>query len=306
MTSAIPGESTLRLRHDGLVLSARHAGPAGAPLVLLLHGFPDTPHSWDGLVPSLLDAGYQVLAPWLRGYTPGSADHGARYDLMAVSADIAAWHRELGSPPTHLVGHDWGAFAATVLSKQAPRQWLSLTLLAIPPFGDGFAPAIVRHLPRQTVMSAYIPLMQSGASPRLLTRDNAAFVRRLWRRWSPDWSFTDAQFAPTAAVFTDPDLAWAATRYYRSLFTIHRAPTREFHRALLSRSADLPTLALAGTNDGCMSSDMQRILAERAGISHARVPGTGHFLHAEDPTAVGSLLLPHLRAAERSHRPFTS
>ncbi|NNH69155.1 alpha/beta hydrolase [Nocardia uniformis] len=295
MTS--PPEETLTLRRDGLELSARRFGSPENPLVLLLHGFPDTPHSWDGLVPLLLDAGYQVLAPWLRGYTPGSAARSARYDLLAVSDDIAAWHDELGAPPTHLVGHDWGAFAAMVLAKQQQRQWLSLTLLAIPPFGGGFAARSLPLLPRQTLMSSYIPVMQSGASPRLLVREDAAFVRRLWRRWSPGWQFTDTEFAPTARVFTDPMMAWAATRYYRSLFTVHRRTTRDFLRVLLAPQSPLPTLAVAGLRDGCMSATLQRVLSERAGAAHAQLPDCGHFLHAEQPAAVAEHLLPHLRAA---------
>ncbi|MRH90174.1 alpha/beta fold hydrolase [Nocardia sp. SYP-A9097] len=299
MTSADHAESTLELRRDGLLLSARHFGAADAPLVMLLHGFPDTPHSWDGVIPLLVDAGFQVLTPWLRGYTLDSAARTARYDLIAVADDIAAWHRALGGPPTHLVGHDWGAFAAMIQAKRQPRQWLSLTLLAIPPFGGGFAPAAARHLPRQTLMSSYIPLMQSAASPHLLTRDNAAFVRRLWHRWSPDWDFTDTDFAPTARVFTHHGTAWAATRYYRSLFTVHRAPTRRFHRLLLASPAALPTLALSGQHDGCMSPALQRILAERAGTLAAQIPGTGHFLHAEDPTATAAHLIPHLHAHSR-------
>ncbi|GAB4586107.1 alpha/beta fold hydrolase [Nocardia sp. IFM 10818] len=298
MTAAKFIESTRTLERDGLVLTARHAGSPEAPLVLLLHGFPDTPHSWDGLIPLLLDAGYQVLAPWLRGYTPGSAARDARYDLLAVSADIAAWHRELGAPPAHLVGHDWGAFVAQVLAKQQPRQWLSQTLLAIPPFGDGFAPQALRYLPRQMMLSFYIPIVQSGASPRLLARDEAAFVRSLWRRWSPGWDFTDAEFAPTAGVFTDPARAWAATRYYRSLFTIHRRRTREFFEVLLAPPAPLPTLTLAGARDGALSAGLQRALSARAGATHAELPGCGHFLHAERPAAVAEHLLPHLRRAD--------
>ncbi|WP_282783652.1 alpha/beta hydrolase [Nocardia sp. CC201C] len=296
MASSIP-ESTLTLRRDGLELSARHAGPDNAPLVLLLHGFPDTPHTWDGVIPALVDNGFQVLAPWLRGYTPGSAARSARYDLMAVSADIAAWYHALGAPRTHLVGHDWGAFVALVLAKQYPRQWLSLSVLAIPPFGGGFAGRSLPLLPRQLLMSSYIPLMQSGASPRLLVRDDAAFVRRLWRRWSPGWDFSETQFAPTARVFTDPLLAWAATRYYRSLVTVHRSATRDFHRLLLAPLPALPTLALAGARDGALSADLQRVLAERAGVTHAELPDCGHFLHAERPDAVAAQLLPHLRAA---------
>ncbi|MGX1811664.1 alpha/beta fold hydrolase [Nocardia sp. NPDC055321] len=296
MSSAIPGESTLKLHRDGLALTARHAGPAEAPLVVLLHGFPDTPHTWDGLIPHLLEAGYQVLAPWLRGYTPGSASRRARYDLLAVAEDIAAWRHALGDPPTHLVGHDWGAFATLMLAKGEPAHWLSVTLLAIPPFGGGFAPAIARYLPAQTRMSAYIALMQSGVSPRLLTRADAALVRRLWRRWSPGWSFTDAEFAPTARVFTDPALAYATTRYYRSLFRFHRAPTRAFHRRLMAAPAPLPTLVLSGLRDGCLSPGLVRVLSAHAGADLVQLPDCGHFLQAERPAEVAAHLLPHLKA----------
>ncbi|MEU6584823.1 alpha/beta hydrolase [Nocardia sp. NPDC046763] len=292
-----PVARTLTLRRDGLELSARQVGPADAPLVILLHGFPDTPHTWDGLIPLLVEAGYQVLAPWLRGYTPGSASRAARYDLMAVSADVAAWHAELGGPRAHLVGHDWGAFVATILAKQEPQRWESLTLLAIPPFGGGVAAGMWRYLPRQLVLSSYIPVMQSGWSPRLLTRRGAGFVRALWRRWSPGWDFSEDEFAPVAAVFTDPVMAWAATRYYRSLFAVQRRATREFSDILMAEAAPLPTLALAGLRDGCMSPDLQRVLAEHARVQHAQLPGCGHFLQAERPEAVAELLLPHLHAA---------
>ncbi|WP_369640359.1 alpha/beta fold hydrolase [Nocardia sp. JMUB6875] len=297
MTSDLT-ESTLTLVRDGLTLSARRFGPSDGPLVMLLHGFPDTPHTWDGLIPALVESGYQVLAPWLRGYTPASASRSARYDLMAVSADIAAWHTELGAPPAHLVGHDWGAFVAMILAKQEPGRWRSMTLLAIPPFGGGVAAGMWRYLPRQLLLSSYIPVMQSGFSPRLLVRRDAAFVRALWRRWSPGWAFSQAEFAPTAAVFTDATMAWAATRYYRSLFTVAHKATREFSDLLMAAPAPLPTLALAGLRDGCMSPDLQRVLAQHAKVQHAQLPGCGHFLQAERPDAVAALLLPHLRAAD--------
>ncbi|MVU82483.1 alpha/beta fold hydrolase [Nocardia sp. ET3-3] len=300
MTSDLT-ETTLTMQRDGLTLTARRFGPAEAPPVMLLHGFPDTPHTWDGVIPLLVEAGYQVLAPWLRGYTPGSASRSARYDLMAVSADVAAWQQQLGAPRTHLVGHDWGAFVAMILSKQDPARWASLTLLAIPPFGGGVAPGMWRWLPRQMLLSSYIPVMQSGFSPRLLARGEAAFVRGLWRRWSPGWDFSEDQFAPTAAVFTDSTMAWAATRYYRSLFTVWRRATREFSEALMAPAAALPTLALAGLRDGCMSPDLQRVLAEHAGVQHAQLPDCGHFLQAERPEAVAELIVPHLRAATTAH-----
>lgn len=292
-----PDVRTLTMRRDGLELSALHYGPADAPLVIALHGFPDTPHTWDGVVPLLVAAGFQVLTPWLRGYTPGSASRSARYDLMAVAEDVSAWQELLAARHTHLVGHDWGAFASMIAAKQQPGRWDSLALLAIPPFGGGFAPGLVRYLPRQALLSSYIPVMQSGFSPRLLARHDAAFVRALWRRWSPGWEFSEAEFAPTAAVFADVDCGWAATRYYRSLFTVQRSATREFSRTLMATPPPLPTLALAGLRDGCMSPDLQRVLAQHAGVQHAQLSDCGHFLQAERPNEVAAQLVSHLNAA---------
>ncbi|MGW4246360.1 alpha/beta fold hydrolase [Nocardia sp. NPDC004722] len=300
MTSDLT-ETTLTLERDGLVLTACRFGAPDAPLVVLVHGFPDTPHSFDGVIPQLVAAGYQVLAPWLRGYTAGSADRSARYDLMAVSADVAAWTARIGAPRTHLVGHDWGAFVAMILARQDPERWESLTLLAIPPFGDGVAPGMWRQLPRQLWLSSYIPVMASPLPPWLLVRGDAAFVRALWRRWSPGWAFTEEQFAPVASVFGDPVRAWATTRYYRSLFAVGDSATREFSRMLMAAPAPLPTLALAGQRDGCMSAALQRVLAEHAGVSHAQLPDCGHFLHAERPDAVAALLIAHLHAAEANN-----
>src|SRR5262245_48121924 len=51
--------------------TAHVAGPLGAPLVLLLHGFPQSRHAWRHQVPALADAGYRAIAPDQRGYSPG-------------------------------------------------------------------------------------------------------------------------------------------------------------------------------------------------------------------------------------------
>ncbi|WP_054813728.1 alpha/beta fold hydrolase [Nocardia arizonensis] len=289
--------SDLTLRRDGLNLSARRHGDADAPPILLVHGFPDTPHSFASLTAQLVAAGFQVLTPWLRGYTVGSYDRAARYDIGAAAADLAAWHEHLGFGPAHLVGHDWGAIAAMYLAKTDSARWRSLSLLAIPPIGgSGGARAALPYLARQTVMSAYMGLMQSAAAPALLARSDAALVRAIWSRWSPGMAVTDALFEPVRAVFTDRRLAWAATRYYRAAFAANRAETREFYRVLTGPAADLPTLALAGADDGCVHPSLQRAMARELGVESAHVPGAGHFLHAERPGAVAELLLTHLRA----------
>jgi len=65
----------LTLSRDGLTLHGTLYGEAHTPLVVLIHGFPDTPHSWDHVYPLLVKAGYQVFVPWLRGYTQDSVSH---------------------------------------------------------------------------------------------------------------------------------------------------------------------------------------------------------------------------------------
>lgn len=197
---------SLSLVHNGLTLSANLHGDDGAPLVVLLHGFPDTPHGWDKLLPRLLSAGYQVLTPWLRGYTHSSAKRDANYDLLSVAADIEAWRRELQAEQVHLVGHDWGAAIANVLAGQqradAPH-WQTISLLAVPPMPQaGQWAKLLPQLPKQLLYSAYMPIMQSSASHRLLTRNQAAYVRHLWQRWSPGWDFDQSEFAPAQHVAT--------------------------------------------------------------------------------------------------------
>jgi pimeloyl-ACP methyl ester carboxylesterase len=298
----------LTLDHDGISLSAELYGDDKAALVILVHGFPDTPHSWQQVVPRLVDAGYRVLTPWLRGYTLGSATAEARYDLLSVAADIDAWRRHLNADQAHLVGHDWGAAVANVLAGQQQDQdqhhkqpWTTVSLLAVPPMPvKAQWRKLLPQLPRQLAYSSYMPVMQLSASHRLLTRNNAAYVRRLWQKWSPSWEFSTAQFEPTKTVFSNPQLAWASTRYYRNLFRWHDPRVRQAI-SLMQQPFVTPTLALAGLDDGCMhASTHQQIAATaslRGQLTVKQLPGCGHFLQAEQPEIVADILLEHFRQA---------
>lgn len=284
------------LTRDGLTLRAYIFGNAEGPVVILVHGFPDTPHSWDGVLPHLVSAGYRVVVPWLRGYTSESVSRRARYDLLAVADDVAAWQQWSGAGPVHLVGHDWGAIAAMVTAKSEPQRWRSVSLLAAPPMGGrSLTFSALRQIPKQLVMSFYVWIMQAAGSAYLLGLGDARFVRWIWRRWSPGWQFTEEEFAPTREVFTDRHRAWAATRYYRSLFAVYRRHTRAFLRTVLVDYPAVPTLTLAGAEDGCMNVALHRALAAQSdGVIERRLPGCGHFLQAERPDAVAAELLTHL------------
>src|SRR5271169_1107259 len=82
------------------------------PLVLCLHGFPDTAHSFRYQMPMLADAGYHVVAPFMRGYAPTGAAQDGRYDIGALGEDALALIDALGASDAIIFGHDWGATAA--------------------------------------------------------------------------------------------------------------------------------------------------------------------------------------------------
>ncbi|OBY75615.1 alpha/beta fold hydrolase [Acinetobacter gyllenbergii] len=289
----------LILQRDGLSLHANLYGHPDHPLVVLLHGFPDTPHCWDKVYPVLVDAGYQVLVPWLRGYTLDSVSSNAHYGLASATADLKAWLEMHGAQKFHLVGHDWGAAIAMSYASQYPASLCSVSLLAVPPI-----PAMqniltnLKYFPKQLYLSSYMLLMQSHFAKTLLSQNQAEFVAKIWKKWSPTWPFTQADFAATRELFSHPQIAWAATRYYRSLFAIHHLINLKANRDLL-HPIQLPTLALAGLDDGCMSIQLHRALAQSKyfpkGLNRIYLPNCGHFLQAEQPQRVAELLLEHFQ-----------
>jgi pimeloyl-ACP methyl ester carboxylesterase len=104
-------DSTSIKTRSGLTFTADVAGPIDGPLVLLLHGFPESRHSWRAALPSLAAAGYRAVAPDQRGYSadarPDPADlSNYAFDKLvndAIEVVAAAGH---DGRRFHLVGHD--------------------------------------------------------------------------------------------------------------------------------------------------------------------------------------------------------
>src|SRR5512147_2265711 len=98
---------TVSLAANGLAFSADVAGPRGGDVVLLLHGFPQTRHTWRAELRALAAAGYRACAPDQRGYSPGARPEGIdAYRTELLVADVLAIAGALGADRFHLVGHD--------------------------------------------------------------------------------------------------------------------------------------------------------------------------------------------------------
>lgn len=122
-----------RIPANGMTFDATEAGPPDAPLVVLLHGFPESSYEWDRVVPTLADAGYHVVAPDQRGYSPDARPEGVdAYHVRHLNADVRAIADHFGAERFHVVGHDWGALVAWSLAGESSERLRSLTALSVP------------------------------------------------------------------------------------------------------------------------------------------------------------------------------
>ena len=114
-------------------LSMRVAVAGDGPLVLLLHGFPESWYSWRFQLPALAAAGYTAVAPDMRGYGGTDAPEPTEaYDMTHLCSDVAGLVDAFGGEPAVLVGHDWGAAVAWGCMNHNPRKYRAVAGLSVP------------------------------------------------------------------------------------------------------------------------------------------------------------------------------
>ncbi|WP_439620438.1 alpha/beta fold hydrolase [Hyphomonas sp.] len=126
-----PGVTERRIATNGIELNIAEAGEG--PLVLLLHGFPESWYSWRHQFKPLADAGYHVVAPDMRGY--GKSDKPAEieaYNQVEVVNDIIGLIPALGKETAVVVGHDWGAPTAWACALNHPGVVRAVGGLSVP------------------------------------------------------------------------------------------------------------------------------------------------------------------------------
>ncbi|MEV5746483.1 alpha/beta hydrolase [Actinoallomurus sp. NPDC052308] len=103
------------------------------PLVLLVHGFPETWYSWRHQLPALAAAGYRAVAVDVRGYGRSSKPEDvAAYRMLELVEDNAAVVHALGERTAVIVGHDWGATIAADSALLRPDVFRAVGLLSVP------------------------------------------------------------------------------------------------------------------------------------------------------------------------------
>ena len=271
-----------------LTFDAITAGEAGAPLVLLLHGFAESMHCWRAQVAALADTGYRAIAPSQRGYSPGARPDPREFshylidrlmdDAMAIVAASG-----YGGARFHLVGHDWGGSIAWGLADRHHERLASLTILSRP-HPNAFNRALYMTDGDQANRSRHHRAFLEPDAADVVLADDAKWLRdRLAVNGVP----ADAIEAHLA-VLGSKDAMEAALAWYRARGAI-RGPLGPIR---------VPTLYIWGDADDTVG----RAAAEGTGDFIAApyrfevLPGVGHFAADQAPQRVCELLLAHVEA----------
>ncbi|MFJ4716548.1 alpha/beta fold hydrolase [Streptomyces sp. NPDC088785] len=317
-TSARPRHRVVEAPAGRLHLVEQGSGP----LVLLLHGFPESWYSWRHQLPALAAAGHRAVAVDVRGYGRSSRPaEPAAYRLLDLVADNVAVVRALGEESAVVVGHDWGATIAATSGLLHPEVFRAVGLLSVPyappggprpseVFGGiggpeeefyvsyfqepGRAEAEIEPDVRGWLAGFYAALSADtmpapGApDPHFVTRGGGATLRdRFPAATLPSWLGED-DLDVYAGEFERTGLTGALNRY--------RAMDRDWEDLAAYRGAPLtqPSLFAGGTLDASttwLSDAVDAFPRTLPGLSGPHLlDGCGHWIQQERPAEVNRLL----------------
>jgi pimeloyl-ACP methyl ester carboxylesterase len=267
----------------GQTLAYVHVGTGGAPL-LLIHGWPETKRIWHRNIAALADAGFEVIAPDLRGFGDSGLAVDGYYDLAAHSHDLYRLaHDELGHQRICVAGGDLGGAVLQDLSARFPG-WVERQVIfnaPLPYLKDEHAG--LRTRPALEAADYFI--RQATDADALLRELDSADKRRRYvaefyghRFWGAPGSFAPEDVAFLTEPFADAHKLRAGWGNYESALQVRPLSAPPYFG-----KNHTPTLILFGPEDHVIYPDFDRMAAavfpEHVGPFIVR--GAGHFLQWE-------------------------
>jgi pimeloyl-ACP methyl ester carboxylesterase len=268
------------------------------PLVVLLHGFPEFWYGWRQQIAPLVEAGFRVVAPDLRGYNLSSRPDGfAAYTADKLATDVRGLIRELGAESAMVVGHDWGGTAAWTLAMNHPEVVDRLAIL-----NAAHPRRLTEGLrnPRQLLRTWYFFYFQFPGLPERRAR---RWHWRLFKRF-----LRDARPSYTAEEIDRYVEAWSQPGAAKAMIDYYRAAVRLSSKQDEARPISAPTLVIWGQGD--------RYLGPKLAEPHhedvpnldrvERLPNASHWVHHDEAERVNELLVDFLAPARGSQNGRTS
>lgn len=319
----VAGVSFRTIETNGISMRIAVSGDSG-PLVLMAHGWPESWYSWRHQITALVDAGYRVVVPQMRGYgstdAPKDVDD---YDIVHLAGDMVGVLDALGEETAIMVGHDWGSIVAWNSVLLHPSRFSALIAMSVPyggrapqspmvgweaAFGDNFyyilyhneaggvAEAEYDSDPRGLLSRLYLSPTSPRQAPSITDplRSAGGWIGRLGApEGLPDW-------------LTQEDLDYIVGQFELSGFRGGINYYRNFQRNweitenLIDVKVKVPTLFIAGERDivirGAskeqLTGTMARATEDLRGV--VLIPGIGHWVQQEAPEEVNQAMLDFL------------
>jgi len=294
-----------KVRTNILEIGYHESGPSGGIPVILLHGFPDDAHAYDGVSPILAKAGHRALAVYLRGYGPTrfldpTAPRTA--EQAAIGQDLVDFADALQLQQFAVVGFDWGGRAAAVAAALHPERVRAAVLIG----GYSIQNTVTMGPPGSAAGARrlwYQWYFNTEAGRAGLAKNRRELCELLWREWSPTWKFRDETYTLTAASFENPDFVDCVIHSYRhrNFNAPGEARFLEVEQQLAKRPPiTVPTIVLHGGDDafGRQSADVtagERSIMTKL-VDKRIVEGAGHFVPHEKPEPVAQAVVDVLAA----------
>jgi pimeloyl-ACP methyl ester carboxylesterase len=302
-----------------------HIAEAGqGPLVLLLHGFPESWYSWRHQLVALAEAGFHAVAPDQRGYgQTGGPDAVAGYSMLHLTGDVIALMDALGEDQAVLAGHDWGAPVAWDTALFRPDRIRGVIGLSVPYLPRGSAAPVAALRAGYGDGFYMVHFQQPGVADTELARDLPTTFRKLLYTLSGDYPGAAAiPVIPAGSglleVCADPaelpawlsqqDIDFFVAEFARSGFTgplnWYRNLDRnwELMAAWQHAPVTVPAQFIAGDKDMVISflggapmiAGLRDIVPKLA--EPVLLPGCGHWTQQERPAEVTAAMLEFITA----------
>lgn len=313
-----PNINQRRIETNGISLNIAEQGEG--PLVLMLHGFPESWYSWRHQFSALAEAGYHAVAPDMRGY--GDSDKPFEieaYNQVEVVNDIIGLIPALGYETAVVLGHDWGAPTAWSCALNHPDKVSAVGALSVPfrPRGDSPPLATLKTIFKDRFFYQ-LYFQEPGKAEAELEKDPALTIRKFYHMASGEMNTSllteKSADADLLSDLPDPgtemgpwiseeDVSFYANEFRQSGF---RGPLSYYRNMDLTweltkdspRQISQPALFVAGERDGVilMAADALKELDKH--VTDLRVnkliPKIGHWTQQEAPNEVNQALIQFL------------
>ena len=296
----------------------------GCEPVILVHGFPESAHSWRHQMLALAGAGYHVVAPDMRGYAGSSRPTNvADYGIEQLTGDLLSLVNQLGYERATFVGHDWGALITWDLARLHPHRVKALINVSVPFVDWPAAPTSVFKAASGENFFYILYFQEVGPVEAELNPQVARFMKTILWSASGDGFRSDPTPHPAAgngwldtmpappdqlaSWCTDDDYATYVRQFETSGFfgpcSYYRNLDRNYQlvKNFPVSNMTMPIWFIGGTKDMVIARDLNGVNRMRAQLpnyqGHVLIDGAGHWTQQERPVEFNAALLEFLDAA---------